>query len=341
METHSFEIDEMRPDVVNTPDSSDELQDIVKHAYLNEKSVVAWGFGTRQHIGNKLRSYSSAISMLNLSQIKSFEPRDLTITLEAGANLLEINNMLSDYNLSTWFLPYLGKTTIGGYLASNYFDPYRQQFGSIRESVIGITFIDGTGTKIKSGGQVVKNVQGIDIHRVHTGAFGTLGIITEISLKLAPFNSNQDIIKKADFQSGYDSDFAHFKLSKAEEKILNNGKLLTQMKANFSKSNLLKFLDNLPNINGNISVGASISHGTVLIEINASDLQDCEQTIQSLQNAIYRLNSVPIIERLPLDLKKKFDVFGKKPSSFSLMQNLKKQFDPKGILSPGRFLGGI
>lgn len=340
MKADNYVIDGLAPKKVFEPESTDDLRDLIKESYQREESLSPWGFGSRQHIGNKITNYSSAVSLKKLTNIISFEPKDLTLTVEAGANIYDINSLLSEYKLSTWYIPYSGLNTIGGYIASNCFDPYRSQFGSIRENLIGLTFIDGTGTKIKSGGKVVKNVQGIDIHKMHVGAFGTLGVISEISLKLAPFEENKDSEVKNVIFSGPPSNYANFNIN--ESKGLQLKKHVVQIKANFTRDNLNKFMESkLINDNNLISCGAVINHGTALLEFSTDNNLDCKSIIDELIIEISNHDAYPILEKIPIELKDYYDVFGKKPDSFFIMQRLKNKFDPKKILNPGRFLGNL
>ncbi|MBI3406716.1 MAG: FAD-binding oxidoreductase, partial [Acidobacteria bacterium] len=84
------------------------------------------------------------------------------------------------------FTPYMVQSTIGGTLASGVDSPLRQAYGTARDYLLGIEYIDGSGLRTKSGGRVVKNVAGYDIHKVHLGALGSLGIITRVNFRTFP-----------------------------------------------------------------------------------------------------------------------------------------------------------
>ena len=119
--------------------------------------------------------------------MSAVEPGDLTITVEAGATLAEVQAALAPHGL---FLPidapYPDRATIGGILAVNAFGASRLGYGTARDWLIGLTVVDAAGRLTKGGGKVVKNVTGYDLPKLHLGALGTLGILAEATFKVAP-----------------------------------------------------------------------------------------------------------------------------------------------------------
>ncbi len=122
------------------------------------------------------------------SGIVSYDPTELVLTARAGTSLVEIEHALAQNGQMLSFEPpHLGQNaTIGGTLACNLSGPGRPWGGSIRDMALGVRLINGRGQHLRFGGQVMKNVAGYDVTRLQAGALGSLGVITEVSLKVLP-----------------------------------------------------------------------------------------------------------------------------------------------------------
>jgi glycolate oxidase FAD binding subunit len=139
------------------------------------------------HVGNRPERYDVALDMTGLSQGIEHVAGDLTVITDAGVTVAALQETLAKAGQRLPFdVPDPGKATIGGSVASNAAGHMRSSLGGIRDWVIGMKIVLADGTVTKTGGRVVKNVQGYDLHRLHTGAFGTLGVIAEIGFKLTP-----------------------------------------------------------------------------------------------------------------------------------------------------------
>ncbi len=130
----------------------------------------------------------------NLAGVQLYEPGALTLVVRAGTPVSEIDALLKQNNQRLPFEPMdhrpllgtQGEPTIGGLIGLNHCGPRRLQAGSARDLLLGVRMVDGSGRIIKNGGRVMKNVTGYDLARLNCGARGTLGIVTEISLKVLP-----------------------------------------------------------------------------------------------------------------------------------------------------------
>ncbi|MHB8353623.1 MAG: glycolate oxidase subunit GlcE [Burkholderiales bacterium] len=122
------------------------------------------------------------------SGVVDYEPSELVITVRAGTSLAEVESLLLQQGQMLAFEPpHYGPTaTLGGAIASGLSGPRRANVGSARDFVLGVRMIDGLGRDLSFGGRVIKNVAGFDVSRLMVGALGSLGVITEVSLKVVP-----------------------------------------------------------------------------------------------------------------------------------------------------------
>lgn len=164
-----------------------ELLEQVNAARASNSTLNILGGGSKRFLGRE----QVADATLNLSKhtgIVSYEPVELVLTAHAGTRLLDIEAVLAEQGQALAFDPphFSDQATLGGTLACNQSGPARPWQGSVRDAVLGIRLINGHGEHLRFGGQVMKNVAGYDVSRAQAGAFGTLGIITEVSLKVLP-----------------------------------------------------------------------------------------------------------------------------------------------------------
>ncbi|UTW13233.1 glycolate oxidase subunit GlcE [Marinobacterium rhizophilum] len=122
------------------------------------------------------------------SGIVSYQPVELVLTARAGTPLTELVAALDEHDQMLSFEPprFGGSSTLGGTLACNQSGPGRPWWSSVRDQVLGIRLLNGRGEHLRFGGQVMKNVAGYDVSRLQAGAMGSLGLITEVSLKVLP-----------------------------------------------------------------------------------------------------------------------------------------------------------
>jgi glycolate oxidase FAD binding subunit len=120
--------------------------------------------------------------------IVSYEPSELVVTVRCGTPLAELEAVLAEKGQCLAFEPpHFGPdATVGGMVAAGLSGPARATAGAVRDYVLGARFINGLGEHLTFGGQVMKNVAGYDVSRLMAGSWGTLGLITEVSLKVLP-----------------------------------------------------------------------------------------------------------------------------------------------------------
>src|SRR5271156_1732164 len=183
----AFAVDNKKPSAAVSPQSTTEISEIVKFAAKEQLAVIATGARTKLGIGLPPRQYDIALDMTRLDRVVAYDPGDLTLSVEAGIPLRTLGGILAEHRqFLPLGVPYQSQTTIGGTIASGVDSPLRQLYGTARDYLLGMEFVTGEGVASKSGGRVVKNVTGYDIHKLMIGALGTLGVITRINFKTFP-----------------------------------------------------------------------------------------------------------------------------------------------------------
>ncbi|MEL6643129.1 MAG: FAD-binding protein [Pseudomonadota bacterium] len=186
-----------------TPANESDLAEAITEAQGPLRVV---GGGTRT-VGT---GAGEVLSTAGMTGIELYEPGALTIVAKAGTPLSEIEAALAAENQCLPFEPMDhravlgtdGEPTIGGVVAGNVSGPRRIQAGACRDSLIGVRFVDGSGTVVKNGGRVMKNVTGYDLVKLMAGSYGTLGVLSEVSFKVLPGNAATATISVAGLDVG-------------------------------------------------------------------------------------------------------------------------------------------
>jgi glycolate oxidase FAD binding subunit len=183
----AYEVDGVRPAGVARPGTQEQVAEIMRLCAAEGLAVIPCGARTALGIGAAATRYDLALDMTRINRIVAYEPADMTLGVEAGVRLAEVEKLLGE---KEQFLPLdpprAEEATVGGTLAANLSGPLRQGFGTARDLVLGVEFVTGEGLTSKSGGRVVKNVAGLDLHKLLIGSLGTLGVITAVNFRTFP-----------------------------------------------------------------------------------------------------------------------------------------------------------
>ncbi len=155
-------------------------------AHASNTPLVIQGGGSKAFYGNACEG--EPIDTRSLAGVVDYQPKELVLTARAGTLLSEIEALLAEHRQMLAFEPphFGGMPTLGGCVAAGLSGPRRPYAGAVRDFVLGVRMIDGTGQPLRFGGQVMKNVAGYDVSRLMVGSLGTLGLLTDISLKVLP-----------------------------------------------------------------------------------------------------------------------------------------------------------
>jgi glycolate oxidase FAD binding subunit len=188
-------IDDFELPAVVRPESAAEICELVRRATAEGQALYPLGGRTMLDLGLPPTRPGYGVDLRSLNRVIDYPARDMTITVQAGITLAELQRVLAaEHQRLPVDVSAGGQATVGGALATNMSGPRRYGFGTLRDYVIGISTVNDEGHEVKAGGRVVKNVAGYDLCKLHVGALGTLGIITQVTLKVRPVPEVQVLV---------------------------------------------------------------------------------------------------------------------------------------------------
>ena len=176
------------------PETDTEVREIVQAAIAGEEALVVIGNGSMSALGQPV-TVANGLSLSGVSGVTLYEPGELVLSAKAGTPVREINALLAQQGQELAFEPMdygvvlgqpAGSGTLGGLVGVNASGPRRIRAGAARDHVLGFSCVTGRGDIVKSGGRVMKNVTGYDLSKLFTGSYGTLGVMTDITVKVLP-----------------------------------------------------------------------------------------------------------------------------------------------------------
>lgn len=177
------------------PPTLEALRDLVAYAHHHRWPMLPMGQGTKLHWGPPLQGEAIAISTAKLNQVIDHAAGDLTVTAQAGVMFADLQRQLAQARQCLAIAPhYSASATLGGIVATADTGSLRQRYGGLRDMLIGLSFVRADGQVAKAGGRVVKNVAGYDLMKLMTGAYGTLGILTQMTFRLYPLPETSETV---------------------------------------------------------------------------------------------------------------------------------------------------
>jgi glycolate oxidase FAD binding subunit len=179
-------------DILKVRDASD-VGEVVRAAIAGEQPLEIVGHGSKRRIGQPMAT-NAVLDLSALSAVVSYEPNELIITVAAGAPLSDVTSLIDSKGQQFAFEPVdtsalmgvPGPGTIGGMIGAGLAGPRRIRTGGVRDHLLGAHAVSGFGEAFKTGGRVVKNVTGYDLCKLLAGSWGTLAVMTEVTLKVMP-----------------------------------------------------------------------------------------------------------------------------------------------------------
>jgi glycolate oxidase FAD binding subunit len=179
-------------DTLKVRDARD-VEQVVRAAIASDQPLELIGHGSRRQIGQPMAT-NALLELSALNAVTAYEPNELIITVQAGAPLADVQSLIDSKNQQFAFEPVdisallgvSGNGTIGGLIGAGLAGPRRIKAGGARDHLLGAHAVSGFGDSFKTGGRVVKNVTGYDLCKLLAGSWGTLAVMTEVTLKVMP-----------------------------------------------------------------------------------------------------------------------------------------------------------
>jgi glycolate oxidase FAD binding subunit len=179
-------------DTLKVRDAAD-VEQVVRAAIASEQPLEIIGHGSKRMVGQPMAT-NALLDLSDLNAVANYEPNELIITVQAGVPLADVLSLIDSKNQQFAFepmntAPLLGTPdvgTIGGMISAGLAGPRRIKAGGARDHLLGAQAVSGFGDSFKAGGKVVKNVTGYDLCKLLAGSWGTLAVMTEVTLKVMP-----------------------------------------------------------------------------------------------------------------------------------------------------------
>jgi glycolate oxidase FAD binding subunit len=198
-----YAVDAIVPGAAVRPESAGQAAEIVRFAAAEKLAVIPVGGCSKLGLGQPPERYDVALDLTRLDQIAHYDPGDLTLSVDAGMGVARLAELLAGHNQFVPLeAPWWERATVGGTVASGVDSPLRQFYGTTRDFIIGAEFVTAAGAQAKSGGRVVKNVTGYDLHKLAVGSLGTLVALTRVNFRTFPLPQSRRAFLASFAQAG-------------------------------------------------------------------------------------------------------------------------------------------
>ena len=344
------------------PHSIDQAADILRSATDHESAVLFWGGGTNQGQGYPVAA-DIVMSTHQINSVVAWEPEDLTVVVEAGVKIADLESMLAEKGQTAVLPENPGVGTVGGAVAVGASGWRRLRYGPTRDRVLELILATGDGRVVRSGGRLVKNVTGYDLPRLATGSYGSLGLIGQVCLKLWPLGARFSGVPVEDVAMARTTAFRPLAIIETETGVmvylagtpeeidaqataLGSSPVDTprwprplvtpwQLTIRVPAGLTVAALDKVRSVSG---ARFRAAHGTGevlvgLVDLSFDWLNEARSWAESNGGAVV-VTQRPVVGEVP-------DPWGSPPASLALERKVKAAFDPLGISNPGRLPGGL
>ena len=407
-------IDDRVPRWLVRPASSEQVAAVLALAAEAGLAVAPRGSGAALDLGGPPQRLDLVLDTLGLARVLEYKPDDLTVSVEAGLTAGALAASLSPRRQQLPVDPpgWAGRT-LGGLVATNAHGPLRARYGTLRDLLLGVRFVQADGVLTWGGARVVKSVSGYDVPKLMVGALGTLGVLVELTLRLHPMPDREgtwlvtlpsapaaqvfialvldstlepmrlellnepalqacpappapvgvavsigsveaavrdqgarleELARRAEgratamgdgFWERYDRAFA-----KAEGEVV--------LQIGVPPSRIAETLQAISGGQADLRSGATpmvtgcAASGSLRVVLTGADVGDATTFVTHLRDTVGGFDGSVVVQAGPRELRTTLDPWGVvEPAAFELMRRLRDEFDPRRVLNPGRFVGGL
>jgi glycolate oxidase FAD binding subunit len=382
--------------ILVAPADKQQVADVLGFANARGLTVSATGGGSKLGWGNAVMP-AIRLSLERMDLVREHVWADMTCTVEAGCTWAAMQCELMRHGQMVALDPLWPKrATVGGIVATNDSGALRLRYGGLRDLIIGMTVVLADGTIARTGGKVVKNVAGYDLHKLMTGSFGTLGVIADVNFRLHPAETHRltctavaaDAAAFAEpLRALLDSEWTLSAVQLRSVKrecaldvaVAARPECLEECAARIRQivgpaatrqpdESVWAARQQLFENPGDVVLKVSVLPGEIcesVSKIRQSALDSetdvvcigqatglisvalqsaagrAPQLIESLRASLRARGGSVVVQRIPDSLRGSVDLWGTQTDALPLMREVKRRFDPKRILNPGRFVGSI
>ena len=345
-------------DALVAPGSLEEIGAILDTASEHHLRTLIWGGGSHQGYGGRTEPVV-VLSTPNMARIVDYQPEDLTVTVESGVLVADLEAHLAGHGLTAALPETPGTATVGGVVSAGISGWRRARYGPTRERLLEVTLVTGDGRIVRGGGRVVKNVTGFDLPRLATGSFGSLGVIGQVCLKLWPLPSSRATVVPEDGDAAQQAAFrpqailevdgiSMVYLGGTPEEVTGQveaigggmtegwhwpGELGGEVRWSL-RVPPAQVRPAIDRVKADYSYQASPLVGEVRLGGADIDVEELRKWAESTGGALVLIDG-------PDDLYDRVDPWGTPPAALMLQKRIVQRFDPVRILNPGRLPGGI
>jgi len=396
-----MKIDDVVPQRSVEASSPEEIADVLKTAAIGSQNVVPAGGGTALGIGNVPARVDVLLETGAVSGILDYQPTDLMVSVRAGTTIAELSRELAAHGQELPLdIPFPEQATVGGLVATAFAGPRRFGSGTLKDLLVGCSYVRGDGLIAKAGGMVVKNVSGFEIPRLLHGSWGTLAVLTSANFKVTPIPKGDitctvaypTVQAATEAAQGVLLSGASAVSCEIQQRAGQGGETELLVRIQGREDGVREQLDDLRRALGNADVhveheqesrafwqqhvndwASAGDHGQLAIGARPRDIGTVLATLEGLPTGLVRewvaspgtgavrvrfspeaitpdafwstVTPAPelpgismMIEFAPASWKRAVDVWGTPPASLGVMQAIKRQFDPEGVLNRHRMM---